>query len=278
MSAKNTPEIGSSLGLKAKVALVTGSASGIGEAIARRLAAEGTSVVIHGLEQQRPEAEAIAEEFRRDHSTDAHVLLADVSDPSKCERMIQEVVTRFGRIDLLVNNAGVVTRGTLEDTDAAFFDRIIAINLRAPLLLIRAAMPHFRAQGGGRVLNIGSVNAYCGEAALVAYSISKGGLTTLTRNLADAHARDGVRINQLNPGWVLTRNEYEVKVREGLSPDWPNQIPREHAPFGRIFDPAEIAHFAVSFLGEPASLVNGSVIDLEQFPLVGRNPVKDEGF
>jgi NAD(P)-dependent dehydrogenase (short-subunit alcohol dehydrogenase family) len=133
-------------------------------------------------------------------------------------------------------------------------------------------------QGGGRVLNIGSINAYCGEAALLAYSISKGGLTTMTRNLADAYAAEGVRINQINPGWVLTDNEYQIKVAEGLSANWPNEIPRAHAPAGRIFRPDEIAHFAAMLLSEQAALVNGTVIDVEQFPLIGRNPVKASGF
>lgn len=258
----------------APVALVTGSASGIGEAIARRLAADGARVVIHGRPEQRDAGEKVAGEI----GGLAHVEMADISQPEECARLVEAVVARFGRLDILVNNAAVCTRGGLEATDAAFFDRIMAINLRAPVLLIRAALPHFRAQGGGRVLNIGSINAYCGEAALLAYSISKGGLTTMTRNLADAHAQEGLRINQLNPGWVLTQNEYDIKVREGLSPDWPTQIPRTHAPSGRIFQPEEIAHFAAAFLGESAALVNGSVVDLEQFPLVGRIPVKASGF
>jgi NAD(P)-dependent dehydrogenase (short-subunit alcohol dehydrogenase family) len=127
-------------------------------------------------------------------------------------------------------------------------------------------------------LNIGSINAYCGEASLLAYSISKGGLTTLTRNLADAHGREGLRVNQLNPGWVLTGNEYRTKLAEGLSAGWPRQLPREHAPGGRIFEPEEIAQFAAMFLSDEAELVNGSVVDLEQFPMIGRNPVKASGF
>jgi NAD(P)-dependent dehydrogenase (short-subunit alcohol dehydrogenase family) len=127
-------------------------------------------------------------------------------------------------------------------------------------------------------LNIGSINAYCGEAALLAYSIAKGGMTTMTRNLADAHALEGLRINQINPGWVLTDNERRIKVAEGLSEDWPTKIPRAHAPAGRIFRPDEIAHFAVQFLGVQAELVNGAVVELEQFPVIGRNPVKASGF
>ncbi|HEX5176774.1 MAG TPA: SDR family oxidoreductase [Chthoniobacteraceae bacterium] len=262
------------LGLAGKVALVTGSASGIGEAIVRRLAAEGARVIVHGRPSQQHDAEKIATEI----GPDAAVQMASLEDPAECARLVEWVVAQFGTIDILVNNAAICTRARLPDTDAALFDQVIAVDVRAPLLLIRAALPHFRKQKCGRVLNIGSVNAYCGEAALVAYAIAKAGLTTMTRNLADAHGAEGIRINQLNPGWVLTPAEYAIKVREGLSKDWPNQIPREHAPGGRIFDPAEIAHFAAAFLGEPAALVNGSVVDIEQFPMVGRLPVKASGF
>lgn len=265
------------LGLRGKVALVTGSASGIGEAIARRLAAEGARVVVHGHPRQAAEADAIAASICH-AGGEAAAELGDLEEPAVCASLIEAAIERFGRLDILVNNAAIIPRGPLEATDAAFFDRAIAVNLRAPLLLIRAAWPHMRARGGGRVLNIGSVNAYCGEPVLLAYSISKGGLTTLTRNLADAHAREGLRINQINPGWVLTDNEYKTKVAEGLSADWPSQIPREFAPSGRIFRPEEIAHFAVQFLSQQAELVNGAVVELEQFPMIGRNPNKASGF
>jgi NAD(P)-dependent dehydrogenase (short-subunit alcohol dehydrogenase family) len=261
------------LGLAGKVALVTGSASGIGEAIARRLGAEGARVIVHGLASQAAEAGKIAGEI-----DGAAVELGDLTNPAECARLVEATVARFGRIDILVNNAGISPRRDLAGTDAAFFDHVIAVNLRAPLLCTRAAVPHMRRQGGGRVLNIGSINAYCGEALLIAYSASKGGLMTLTRNLADSLAADGIRVNQLNPGWVLTANEYAVKVREGLSGNWPNEIPREHAPSGRILTPEEIAHFAVAFIGESAAIISGTVVDLEQFPMIGRNPVKAQGF
>jgi len=269
--------VSADLGLRGKTALVTGSASGIGEAIARRLAEEGARVIIHGPEGRGEEAEKVAREIR-EAGGEALVELAELTDAAECTRLVAVSMARLGRLDILVNNAGISPRGDLLATNAEFFDRVIAVNLRAPLLLIRAALPHFRENGGGRVLNIGSINAYCGEAGLLAYSVSKGGLTTLTRNLADAHGRDGLRVNQINPGWVLTANEHALKIREGLSEDWFHQIPRQHAPGGRIFRPDEIAHFAVQFLGVQGELVNGTVMELEQFPVIGRNPVKAEGF
>jgi NAD(P)-dependent dehydrogenase (short-subunit alcohol dehydrogenase family) len=266
------------LGLRNKVALVTGSTSGIGEAIARRLAAEGARLMVHGRPGQAEEAARVAREINNQNETDADVELADLADSAACVALVDAVIARYGRIDILVNNAAISLRADLPSTDAALFDKIFAVNLRAPLLLIRAALPQFRKQGGGRVLNIGSVNASCGESVLLAYSMSKGGLATMTRNLADAHGQEGLRVNQLNPGWVLTDNEYRAKVAEGLSPDWPTQIPRAHAPAGRIFRPDEIAHFAASFLGVHAELVNGSVFDIAQFPMIGRIPVTNTGF
>ncbi len=180
------------------------------------------------------------------------------------------MIARCGRIDGLVNNAAAMTRGKLEKTDLETFDRTIAINLRAPFLLIQAALPHFRKQGGGRVLNIGSINGYCGERNQFAYSISKGGLMTLTRNLADAHGTEGIRVNQFNVGWTLTPNEYELKKKEGLPDDWPIARAAEFAPSGRLLSPEDIAWAAVYFLSDEAPLINGSVIDLEQFPMIGR--------
>jgi len=106
----------------------------------------------------------------------------------------------------------------------------LAVNLKAPYLLIQAALPYFRNRGGGRILNIGSVNGYCGERNQFAYSISKGGLTTLTRNLADAYGPEGIRVNQFNFGWTLTPNEFELKKKEGLPADWPTKISKTYAP------------------------------------------------
>lgn len=264
------------LGLAGKVALVTGSASGIGEAIARRLAAEGAQVVIHGGPWQAAEAAAIVQSIR-EAGGEAVAELADLADAEACAPLVAAAIARFGQLDLLVNNAAFVDRRTLATTDAAFFDKTMAVNVRAPLLLIRAAWEHMRPRGGGRVLNIGSINAYCGEPVLLAYSMSKGALMTMTRNLADAHGREGLRINQINPGWVFTANEDAVQSAQRGGDDWEKRLTPDVAPSGRIFAPEEIAHFAVQFLSAPGALVNGAVVELEQFPMIGRNPNKGTG-
>ena len=259
--------------LNGKVALVTGSTTGIGEAIARRLARAGASVLVHG--QQRDDAQIVVDAIRASGG-DADLFVADLERPDECEALIAAVVSHFGALNILINNAAVMTRSDLETTDAETFDRTIAVNLRAPLLLIRAALPHLR-KAGGAVLNIGSVNGYCGEYNQLAYAVSKGGLMTLSRNLADAHGPENIRVNHFNVGWVLTKNEYELKRREGLPDDWPARLPPTAAPSGRLLSPEEIAEFALMFVSDEGALVNGAVVDLEQYPMIGRNPRKTVG-
>jgi NAD(P)-dependent dehydrogenase (short-subunit alcohol dehydrogenase family) len=254
--------------LQGKVILVTGSTTGIGAAIARRCVQEGARVLLHGLERDLGEtlAAALAGSAAYHHD--------DLADAAAAPRLVQAAVAAFGKLDALVNNAAWIVRGRLADVTPDFFDRVMAINVRAPLLLIKAALPHLQSARGS-VLNIGSVNAYCGEENLLPYSISKGALQTLSRNLGDAlHRTCGVRVNQINPGWVLTENELRAKQAEGMAPDWPAHLPPMFAPSGRIFRPEEIAATAVHFLSDEFGPVSGAVIDLEQYPFIGRNPPK----
>ena len=209
--------------LKDKVILVTGSTTGIGEAIARRAVAEGARCWCTGA------TTSAARRWSAELGERAALHVDDIADPAAPTRMVAAAIAAFGKLDALVNNAASVERSNLSNTDAALFDKIMAINVRAPLLLIQAAVPHLKATQGC-VLNIGSVNGYCGEANLLAYSISKGGLMTLSRNLADALGRDGVRVNHFNVGWVLTPNEYQVKIADGLPPDWPERVDADEGP------------------------------------------------
>ncbi|HEX2973223.1 MAG TPA: SDR family NAD(P)-dependent oxidoreductase, partial [Tepidisphaeraceae bacterium] len=204
--------------LQNKVILVTGSTTGIGQAIARRCAAEGACVIIHGRNESAGRAMAAS------LGASAAFCPANLADPSAAPALVNFALATFGRLDGLVNNAADTARGNLQTTTVDLFDRIIATNLRAPLLLIQAAFPHLK-QSQGSVLNIGSVNAYCGEPNLLPYSVSKGGLMTLTRNLADALAFDHVRVNQMNVGWTITANENKLKISEGLPPDWADHPP-----------------------------------------------------
>ena len=160
----------------------------------------------------------------------------DLSDPDAPARIVAAAVQAFGKLDGIVNNAAWIVRSNIDTTDAGPVRPLHGDQRPRPLLLFKAAFAQLK-RNQGSVLNIGSINGYCGEANQLAYSISKGALITLSRNLADAHGRDRVRVNHLNVGWVLSPNEYELKVKEGLPRDWP-----DHPPAGvRAVGPAHVA-------------------------------------
>lgn len=253
-----------------KVIIVTGSTTGIGKAIAIRCAAEGASVLVHGLEQD------LGESVCRDIALGkSHLHIEDITTSGAPERMVDAAVARFGKLDGVVNNAASVISSNILTTDLDLFRRVLETNLIAPFAIIRAALLHLEASRGC-VLNIGSVNAYSGEPDLLAYSVSKGALMTLTRNLGDTlHRERGIRVNQINPGWVLTEREIERKQIQGLADDWFKNVPPVYAPSGRILLPSEIAAAAVYWLADESGPVSGQVVDLEQHPFIGRNPPKD---
>jgi len=255
--------------LRDKVVLITGSTTGIGEASARLAVANGAKVMLHGLEDD------LAQSVQRDLGDAAHYIIADVGEPANCERIVQATVDHFGRIDALVNNAAVVTRSDLNSTDAAMFDHIIGINLRAPILIIREAVTAFKRQGtGGTILNIGSINALSGAPNLLAYSAAKAGLQTATRNLANALATERIRVNQLNPGWITTPNEIALKIREGLPEGWQENVPPVFAPTGRLTTPEEVAHHVVFWISDASAPANGVDYVVEQYSPIGRNAAK----
>jgi NAD(P)-dependent dehydrogenase (short-subunit alcohol dehydrogenase family) len=250
-----------------KVAIVTGSTSGIGRGIAVRLASLGARVVVHGRDEAgaRQTLAAIAE-----GGGEADWHRADLADPAACAGLVGFAVERFGALNILVNNAALTTRGDIEHVSLDVIDSIFAVNLRAPLLLIQAAIPHMRARGGGAVVNIGSVNAYIGEPKLCPYAVSKGGLMTLTKNVAATLNRDRIRVNQINVGWTLTEGEQKVKLLEGKGNDWLAEAVATR-PWGRLLSPDDVANAVEYFATDKSALVTGAVMDLEQYP-VGAPP------
>jgi NAD(P)-dependent dehydrogenase (short-subunit alcohol dehydrogenase family) len=256
--------------LENKVLIVTGSTTGIGKAIAVKAAREGASLVIHGLEEDW--GKAVVNQIGNEKAV-LHV--EDICAEGAAERLVELAINRFGKLDAVVNNAAAVVSSNIHTTDNAFLRKVLEVNTIAPYALIRAALPHLTAQRGC-VLNIGSVNAWSGEPNLFAYSVSKGALMTMTRNLGDTlHRENGVRVNQINPGWVLTETEIERKKNHGLPADWYKEIPDVYAPAGRILKPEEIAAAAIFWLSDECGPVSGQVMELEQHPMIGRNPPKD---
>jgi NAD(P)-dependent dehydrogenase (short-subunit alcohol dehydrogenase family) len=253
-----------------KVLIVTGSCTGIGKAIARRAVAEGARVLIHGLHPEL--GAALTAELGSDRTS---LRIEDLTLAGSPERLVAQAIDQFGKLDGLVNNAALIAPGNIHSTDAARFQEFLAINTLAPFLLIRAALPWLERTRGS-VLNIGSVNAHCGEPDLLPYSVSKGALQTMTRNLGDTLFREnGVRVNQINPGWVLTEAEAQRKRDLGLRDDWYADLPPVYAPSRRLIRPEEIAAAAIYWLADECGPISGQVVDLEQHPFIGRNPPKD---
>jgi NAD(P)-dependent dehydrogenase (short-subunit alcohol dehydrogenase family) len=256
--------------LRNKIIIVTGSCTGIGKAIAMRCVQEGASVIIHGLEEDL--GEAVAHSIGQEH---AQLHIEDITNDGAPQRLVDLALKSFGKLDAVVNNAALVYSSNLHTTDLTLLRRVMEVNCIAPFALIKAALP-FLSQSRGCVLNIGSVNAWSGEPNLMAYSCSKGALMTLTRNLGDTlHRENAVRVNQINPGWVLTESEAKRKLDHGLEADWFRTIPPVYAPSGRILWPSEIAAAAVYWLSDESGPVSGQVMDIEQHPFIGRNPPKD---
>src|SRR5690606_28213056 len=176
--------------LKDKVILVTGSTTGIGKAIAKRCVEEGARVVLHGLEEEW--GESVREELGHNKTA---LYVEDLSQEGSAQRLVNFAVKTFGQLDVLVNNAAWVAPSNIHNTDPSFFRKILEINTLAPFFLIQAALHHL-TQRKGCVLNIGSINAWSGEPDLLAYSVTKGALMTLTRNLGDTlHRENGIRVN-----------------------------------------------------------------------------------
>jgi NAD(P)-dependent dehydrogenase (short-subunit alcohol dehydrogenase family) len=250
--------------LQDRVAIVTGSSSGIGKGIAEYLSSLGARVIVHGLEREA--GEALVAKLQAS-GREAVFVAGDLMDEAACRGIVRGAVERFGRLDVLVNNAAMTSRGDIETATVAFWDRIMAVNLRAPFILIQESVPAMRNVGGGAIVNIGSINAYIGQDNLGPYSVSKGGLMTLTRNAAASLARHRIRVNQLNVGWTLTEGEERVKrEEEGRGSDW-----LEHAvktrPFGRLLSPQDIAYATAYFATDASACITGTILDLEQFPI-----------
>jgi NAD(P)-dependent dehydrogenase (short-subunit alcohol dehydrogenase family) len=248
--------------LRDKVVLVSGGTQGVGAAIARAAVREGASVVVTG--RRREVGEALARE------NGIVYVQADVSDVASARASVAATVERFGRIDCLVNAAGLTSRGTLLDTTPELFDAHIAANLRGPFFLMQAAVADMLRRGEpGTIVNIGSTAELGGQPYLAPYVAAKAGLAGLTRNAAHAHRFDRIRINGLDIGWTDTEGEDATqRTFHGADDGWRERAAKS-LPMGKLAQVDEIADFVVFLLSPRSGVVTGSVIDWDQQVLGG---------
>lgn len=246
------------LGLAGKVIVVTGAASGIGAAVARAAVAEGAGALML-TDRDGDGCRDLATALGAAH------WVTDLADPEAPAAIIAACTARFGRVDGLVNAAGLTTRGSFLTGTAAIWDQLFAVNARAGFLLMQAVIADLLARKApGAVVNILSMNAHCGIPELAIYAATKGAMTTLTRNAAHAHMADRIRVNGINLGWVATEAEHRMQADVmGRGPDWQEKAAAT-LPLGRLVTAEEAARLAVFLLGNASAPMSGAVIDLEQ--------------
>ena len=256
--------------LSGKYAIITGSTQGLGEAIARVFVARGAAgLIICGRNAER--GQAVAADLKTGQC-DVRFVQADLARVEDCRRIVAAADESFDTVHILVNAAGVSDRGTIWDTAPESWDWIMAVNVRAPFLLIQESIKIMRREGiEGSIVNIGSLAAYGSIPVLMPYAASKGALMTMTKNVAYTIMRHRIRINTLNIGWMDTPGENAIQRKyHGAGDDWLEKAEASQ-PFGRLLKPEEVAR-AVAFLASDESgMMTGSVVDFDQ-SVIGGGP------
>lgn len=245
-------------GFAGKVAIVTGAAKGMGEAVSRRLVREGAKVCMVDRDADLLHARASA------LGPNAMAVVVDVTSEQAVKQMVEDTAERWGRIDMLHNNAGITGRGgKVLDSDAADIDLIFAVNFRAPFFAMQAAVPHMQRGGGGSIVNMASLFGIRPARGMGVYGASKGAVISLTKTLSVELAPDNIRVNAVAPGAIetaLLRSSNEINHVPG-EPSYDDRL-KTH-PFGRAGTPDEAANLIVWLLGEEASFVSGVVYQVD---------------
>src|SRR5919112_3976826 len=245
------------------VAVVTGGTQGLGEAIARTFAERGAKgLVICGRNAER--GHAVAREISN-QGCQTEFVQADLESVEEARQVTARADNVFGRVDVLVNAAGITDRGTIFYTTPELFDRMFAVNVRAPFFLMQEAAKIMRREGiEGRMVNILSMSAHGGQPFITAYCGSKGALATLTKNAAFSLMPWRIRVNALNIGWMSTPGEDRImRLNHGATDGWLERAAAEQ-PFGRLIEPVEVARVCAFLASAESGLMTGAVVDFDQ--------------
>jgi 3-oxoacyl-[acyl-carrier protein] reductase len=236
-----------------KVAVVTGSSRGIGRAIATKLAKRGISVVINNDKDPQEGLDVMNE--IKNIGQDGIYIQADVSDLTQVEKMIEKVVNEFGRIDILINNAGITRDGFLENMDRDDWNSVLSVNLTGTFNCTKSVTKYMKKQGGGKIVNISSISAETGNIGQSNYSAAKGGIISFTKTVAKEYAKYGITVNAVAPGFIKTKMLETVpeKVMQKII----GQI-----PLGRLGEPDDVAAVVCFLISDDATYITGQLINV----------------
>lgn len=246
------------------ITIINGGTQGLGEAVARRLLETGFTSGLALVGRSADRGEALAAELTA-AGLDSVFVQADLSDPTAPRSIVDATVGRFGAVNGVVNVAATTSRATLFEDTPEHVDLQMAVNVKGPYFLIQAAARHMIEHGdGGSIVNVGSTTGHGGQTKLTAYAMSKGAVTIMTKNLAFGLMQHGIRVNQVNPGWMETESEHRTQVElDGAPENW-LELAAPSRPLGRLVQPWEVANLIAYCLSPDAGLLTGACIDVDQ--------------
>ena len=246
------------------ITIINGGTQGLGEAVARKLVGEGrsTGLVLAGRSADR--GKALADELT-ELGTPSVFVAADIGEQDTPAMVVEACVEQFGTVHGVVNVAALTTRATLFDDTPEHVDCHFAVNVKGPYFLIQAAARVMIETGiAGSIVNVGSTSGHGGQPRLTAYSMSKGALAVMTKNLAYALMRHNIRVNQVNPGWMETESEHHTQMAQDGAPENWLELAAPARPFGRLVQTWEVANAIAFCLSPESGLLTGNVIDIDQ--------------